>query len=154
MEAMEQQRTGFFVSLADIGLKPQWIRDAKNHGWRHIEDTRPQKGNAWIYLPRTRTLYYPEYGYEVDLETMNDISSIVHWIFHIASKTWAHENNVLADLVASLQAIFGIGELPTGDENGCMVDLDQFEKCLGAESAMWDKHLEEARNNEREPAST
>ena len=124
------------MSLEELLETPDWKRDEGEDGWRHESSGQPDRRNAWIYVPQRRLLFCPEHDYEVDLERINDTASLVHWVFHVAGKVWAHENNVLADSVSSLMSIFEI-DLPSGSEDGCMVDLDQFEQCLGGPRRLW-----------------
>ena len=125
-----------FLKLDEVLETHAWERDEKYDGWRHESNGRPDRRNAWVYQPAARALLYPEQDYQVDLQRINDTASLISWVFHVAGKTWAHENNVLADLVSSLQTIFGF-DPPAGREDGCMVDLDQFEKCLGGPRRLW-----------------
>ena len=117
------------IPLAELAKLPMWEYDPKAKGWRYTGAEKDRRANQWVYLPETRVLLHPPMDYEVDLERCGDWTEIAHWVFHVGAKAWACENNVLADLVSSLRAIFGPRH-PRGREDGCMIDLDAFDSQL------------------------
>ena len=49
----------------------------------------------WTVNAENLTLYWPRYGYEIDLEKCSDSAQILDWIFHLLRKSWMTEESMI-----------------------------------------------------------